>query len=72
MSDYTYVENVAHALICAEAALCSRMVVVSGKVASNNNNILHFHLFFLASYFHAKHLPYTFSLFHNKKLSNFL
>ncbi|CAI9277437.1 unnamed protein product [Lactuca saligna] len=32
MSDYTYVENVAHALICAEAALCSRMVVVSGKV----------------------------------------
>lgn len=32
MSDYTYVENVAHALICAESALCSRMVVVSGKV----------------------------------------
>ncbi|KAI3700302.1 hypothetical protein L2E82_44928 [Cichorium intybus] len=32
MSDYTYVENAAHALICAEAALCSRMVVVSGKV----------------------------------------
>lgn len=31
MSDYTYVENVAHALICAEAALGSRMVIVSGK-----------------------------------------
>ncbi|KAL8238707.1 hypothetical protein R6Q59_015274 [Mikania micrantha] len=30
--DYTYVENVAHALICAEAALVSRMVSVSGKV----------------------------------------
>ncbi|KAI3828960.1 hypothetical protein L1987_03072 [Smallanthus sonchifolius] len=32
MCDYTYVENVAHALICAEAALVSRMVTVSGKV----------------------------------------
>ncbi|KVH87768.1 3-beta hydroxysteroid dehydrogenase/isomerase [Cynara cardunculus var. scolymus] len=32
MSDYTYVENVAHALICAEAALGTRMVIVSGKV----------------------------------------
>lgn len=32
LSDFTYVENVAHALICAEAALCFRMVVVSGKV----------------------------------------
>nr|XP_043628607.1 3beta-hydroxysteroid-dehydrogenase/decarboxylase-like [Erigeron canadensis] len=32
MCDYTYVENVAHGLICAEAALGSRMVIVSGKV----------------------------------------
>ncbi|PWA81927.1 3-beta hydroxysteroid dehydrogenase/isomerase family protein [Artemisia annua] len=32
MSDYTYVENVAHALICAEAALGSHMLIVSGKV----------------------------------------
>ncbi|XP_052207063.1 3beta-hydroxysteroid-dehydrogenase/decarboxylase [Diospyros lotus] len=32
MSDFTYVENVAHALICAEEALSSRMVSVSGKV----------------------------------------
>lgn len=32
MSDYTYVENVAHALICAEAALGSCMVTMSGKV----------------------------------------
>ncbi|GFY81355.1 3-beta hydroxysteroid dehydrogenase/isomerase family protein [Actinidia rufa] len=31
MSDFTYVENVAHALICAEAALGSRLVSVSGK-----------------------------------------
>lgn len=32
MSDFTYVENVAHALILAEEALGSRMVTVSGKV----------------------------------------
>lgn len=32
MSDFTYVENVSHANICAEAALSSRMVSVSGKV----------------------------------------
>ncbi|CAI9265681.1 unnamed protein product [Lactuca saligna] len=32
ISDFTYVENVAHALICAEAALSSRMLIVSGKV----------------------------------------
>ncbi|XP_071730862.1 3beta-hydroxysteroid-dehydrogenase/decarboxylase-like [Rutidosis leptorrhynchoides] len=32
MCDYTYVENVAHSLICAEAALGSRMFLVSGKV----------------------------------------
>ncbi|KAJ0702776.1 putative 3-beta-hydroxysteroid-4-alpha-carboxylate 3-dehydrogenase (decarboxylating) [Helianthus annuus] len=31
-SDFTYVENVAHALICAEAALTSHMLIVSGKV----------------------------------------
>ncbi|KAK3031891.1 hypothetical protein RJ639_035201 [Escallonia herrerae] len=31
MSDFTYVENAAHALVCAEEALCSRMVSVSGK-----------------------------------------
>ncbi|KAI7743491.1 hypothetical protein M8C21_015215 [Ambrosia artemisiifolia] len=31
-SDFTYVENVAHALICAEAALTSHMLVVPGKV----------------------------------------
>ncbi|XP_057497240.1 3beta-hydroxysteroid-dehydrogenase/decarboxylase-like isoform X2 [Actinidia eriantha] len=31
MSDFTYVENVAHALICAEAALGSQLVSVSGK-----------------------------------------
>ncbi|XP_076914455.1 3beta-hydroxysteroid-dehydrogenase/decarboxylase-like [Bidens hawaiensis] len=31
MCDYTYVENVAHALICAEAALSSHMVIVAGK-----------------------------------------
>ncbi|KAA8531429.1 hypothetical protein F0562_006218 [Nyssa sinensis] len=31
MSDFTYVENVVHAHICAEEALCSRMVSVSGK-----------------------------------------
>lgn len=35
MSDFTYVENVAHALVCAEEALRSRMVFVSGKVSSN-------------------------------------
>lgn len=32
MSDFTYVENVAHAFICAEEALGSHMVSVSGKV----------------------------------------
>ncbi|KAK1411431.1 hypothetical protein QVD17_37980 [Tagetes erecta] len=32
VSDFTYVENVAHALICAEAALTSHMLIVSGKV----------------------------------------
>lgn len=32
MSDFTYVENVAHALVCAEEALGSRMVSISGKV----------------------------------------
>uniref|UniRef100_A0A5B6ZX06 Reticulon-like protein n=1 Tax=Davidia involucrata TaxID=16924 RepID=A0A5B6ZX06_DAVIN len=31
MSDFTYVENVAHAHICAEEALGSQMVSVSGK-----------------------------------------
>ncbi|KAG5530708.1 hypothetical protein RHGRI_025620 [Rhododendron griersonianum] len=31
ISDFTYVENVAHALMCAEKALGSRMVSVSGK-----------------------------------------
>ncbi|KAL6970729.1 3beta-hydroxysteroid-4alpha-carboxylate 3-dehydrogenase [Sarracenia purpurea var. burkii] len=31
MSDFTYVENVAHALICAEEALGSRIVSVPGK-----------------------------------------
>ncbi|KAL6342421.1 hypothetical protein AAG906_009094 [Vitis piasezkii] len=32
MSDFTYVENVAHAHVCAEEALVSRMVSVAGKV----------------------------------------
>ncbi|KAI3709791.1 hypothetical protein L2E82_39557 [Cichorium intybus] len=32
ISDFTYMENVAHALICAEAALSSRMLIVSRKV----------------------------------------
>ncbi|KAI3797974.1 hypothetical protein L1987_33239 [Smallanthus sonchifolius] len=32
ISDFTYVENVAHALICAEAALTTHMLIVSGKV----------------------------------------
>ncbi|KVI08200.1 3beta-hydroxysteroid-dehydrogenase/decarboxylase-like isoform X1 [Cynara cardunculus var. scolymus] len=32
ISDFTYVENVAHALVCAEVALASRMFIVSGKV----------------------------------------
>ncbi|KAI3795088.1 hypothetical protein L1987_37732 [Smallanthus sonchifolius] len=32
MSDFTYVDNVAHALICAEAALTTHMLIVSGKV----------------------------------------
>lgn len=31
MCDFTYIENVAHAHICAEEALCSRTVFVSGK-----------------------------------------
>lgn len=31
ISDFTYVENVAHALVCAEEALSSQMVTVSGK-----------------------------------------
>ncbi|PWA64674.1 3-beta hydroxysteroid dehydrogenase/isomerase [Artemisia annua] len=31
-SDFTYVENVAHAFICAENALTSHMLTVSGKV----------------------------------------
>ncbi|XP_074340702.1 3beta-hydroxysteroid-dehydrogenase/decarboxylase isoform X2 [Apium graveolens] len=31
ISDFTYVENVAHALVCAEEALGSQMVTVSGK-----------------------------------------
>ncbi|GKD15078.1 3-beta hydroxysteroid dehydrogenase/isomerase [Tanacetum coccineum] len=31
-SDFTYVENVAHAFICAESALTSHMLIVSGKV----------------------------------------
>lgn len=34
MSDFTYVENVAYANICAEEALGSRVVSVSGKVTS--------------------------------------
>ncbi|XP_071690754.1 3beta-hydroxysteroid-dehydrogenase/decarboxylase-like [Rutidosis leptorrhynchoides] len=37
MCDYTYVENVAHALICAEAALGYRMVIVSGKACFITN-----------------------------------
>jgi nucleoside-diphosphate-sugar epimerase len=32
MSDFTYVDNVAHANICAEQALCSNAVSVGGKV----------------------------------------
>ncbi|CAL5423799.1 unnamed protein product [Camellia sinensis] len=35
MSDFTYVENVAHALICADEALDSRMVSVSGIFITN-------------------------------------
>lgn len=31
ISDFTYVDNVAHALVCAEEALGSQMVTVSGK-----------------------------------------
>ncbi|WOH12490.1 hypothetical protein DCAR_0831994 [Daucus carota subsp. sativus] len=31
ISDFTYMENVAHALVCAEEALGSQMVAVSGK-----------------------------------------
>jgi nucleoside-diphosphate-sugar epimerase len=31
-SDFTYVENVAHANICAEQALCSDTDSVAGKV----------------------------------------
>lgn len=32
MSDFTYVENVAHAHICVEEALVSSPVSVAGKV----------------------------------------
>jgi nucleoside-diphosphate-sugar epimerase len=32
MCDFTYVENVAHANICAEQALCSNASSVAGKV----------------------------------------
>lgn len=32
MSDFTYVDNVAHAHICAEESLSSQMVSASGKV----------------------------------------
>lgn len=32
MSDFTYVENVAHAHVCAEEALDSRPASVAGKV----------------------------------------
>lgn len=32
MSDFTYVENAAHANICAEEALCSNAASVAGKV----------------------------------------
>lgn len=42
MSDFTYVENVAHALMCAEKALGSRMVSVSGKVPGTRFYLLIF------------------------------
>lgn len=34
--DFTYVENVAHALICAEEALVSQLASVAGKVLRLN------------------------------------
>ncbi|XP_030528057.1 3beta-hydroxysteroid-dehydrogenase/decarboxylase [Rhodamnia argentea] len=36
--DFTYIENVAHAHICAEEALCSRIVSVAGKAFFITNN----------------------------------
>ncbi|KAI3804676.1 hypothetical protein L1987_26400 [Smallanthus sonchifolius] len=36
ISDFTYAENVAHALICAEATLTTRMLIVSGKSADRH------------------------------------
>ncbi|XP_030470361.1 3beta-hydroxysteroid-dehydrogenase/decarboxylase isoform X1 [Syzygium oleosum] len=38
MCDFTYIENVAHAHICAEEALCSRIVSVAGKAFFITNN----------------------------------
>lgn len=35
MSDFTYVENVTHAHVCAAEALDSQMVSVAGKVVYN-------------------------------------
>lgn len=32
MSDFTFIENIAHAHICAEEALVSQTISVAGKV----------------------------------------
>lgn len=38
LCDFTYIENVAHAHICTEEALCSRTVFVAGKAFFITNN----------------------------------
>lgn len=40
MTDFTYVDNVAHAHICAEESLSAQMDTVSGKVASKSELLL--------------------------------
>lgn len=40
MTDFTYVDNVAHAHICAEESLRTQMNTVSGKVPSNSELLL--------------------------------
>ena len=50
MSDLTYVDNVAHAHICAEESLSARIDTVSGKVSSK------FEPFFVLSMINHSHL----------------
>lgn len=53
MSDFTYVENVAHAHVCAAEALDSRMVSVAGTVLYVLDYLIFIFIYlFIRKFFH--------------------